>query len=1346
MKTKKMTKALLSVALVMAMLFSMCIVGFTGVSAAGLDLNYEFAYKNAGYAEGRLSLSGTSGTYILYWSNDTGALEGYAGIAQIEASSSKKYFNMPANTAIPAGATKVIAVKSGTTPTVANASAVFDIPADKQFKGGTKQYDFMALSDIHIDYGNWYTYAKEHLANSLEVAAKRDVEFITTCGDNMNGNSGTDKYSEEWKTYQKIIASSNYNNPIYETNGNHETYNDGGNITDDIPYTFGLETYKTATGLNVITGKMQKETYYEKTINGDHYIFMVLELSKDPGKSNEFTDAQLTWLEKLLDKYEGDGHRVFINEHALFRGYGAGDNKISPLYGAGLVDTYPQVKRLKGILEEHKDVIFFSGHTHIDFKYGYNFDNENGKTAYTVHIPSNASTTHPNSSNTGLDYIHDINSSQGYLVDVYDDYVILNGTDLAFNLICPSYTYMVDYTGQTLEKNELEEIVYDTVTVTVDVSNLTDAPQSVVCIAVDEGNSANNQSIPMTKNADGTYSAKVIAEYSSVYFAINGDTGVKTSAFPVANCKITLGSQKLTYTPSGSVTTNVHAHVWGDGGDGTTWPGVPMTLGNDGKYTALVPASDFTGVVFDEGKDADQTSDLNFADYASDFVADVYINLDGDNPTEPATNPTQATPVATEPSEPAETDPSEIVTKPTEPSVPTTQPTDPTESTPTEPEVDELAPVVIVEYDDGCFFVEAYAADGAEDVQFKFAVSGTTVQDYSDKSRAMFSVASDGMYVLEVNAKYSDGTEHKSTVMIEVKDGEAILPEMPERPTAPKTEPIETSTPDETVPTTETTAPQVEYMYGDADLNEKINVKDATTVQKHTAKMLTLEDKALTQADVTGDGKVNIKDATSIQKYVAKLITVFPVEEGAAELASVGASSTLMNEVKNVLSKEYQYASYDAYMALKKAYMNNVSDTELNKAYTDYKTMKSNNPVSNPGGTANIGDINIGQTGQGSPVLPGPTFGGGSSGGSSGDNSGGNSGGSSGGTTDMIKIYFVKPDDWENAYLYSYYGSGTVATTIWSSAYPGNKMTFVETDDNGSNIYVGEVPADINVIKFADGSSTNLRTDVIETFKDGICFKLGASFGTNKWYVDEYAYAGNDSGNEDNQGGNNDNQGGNTGGDTGSFKVYAINSANWSTLAAHVWNTGGSGTTWPGTVMTKTSDKVNGFDVYSVSFDKEYGNIIFNDNKVDGAAQTDTLAFQTGKYYDVKTGLCYDKLSDVPAPSKTNANVFLAGEFNSWSTTKNEFSFKAEGDTVCYLEMDLAANTSYKFKVITYSSTNEIEWRGLKNDGATITDSVADIVCSRNEKGDATMTTKAAGKYVFVFDTVNYTLSITFPG
>lgn len=67
-----------------------------------------------GYADGTIKLTAPSGTYKLYWADDEKALEGYDAIGSVSFSStSTKSVSMPANTAIPNGATKVIAVKSG---------------------------------------------------------------------------------------------------------------------------------------------------------------------------------------------------------------------------------------------------------------------------------------------------------------------------------------------------------------------------------------------------------------------------------------------------------------------------------------------------------------------------------------------------------------------------------------------------------------------------------------------------------------------------------------------------------------------------------------------------------------------------------------------------------------------------------------------------------------------------------------------------------------------------------------------------------------------------------------------------------------------------------------------------------------------------------------------------------------------------------------------------------------------------------------------------------------------------------------------------------------------------------
>lgn len=92
-------------------------------------------------------------------------------------------------------------------------------------------------------------------------------------------------------------------------------------------------------------------------------------------------------------------------------------------------------------------------------------------------------------------------------------------------------------------------------------------------------------------------------------------------------------------------------------------------------------------------------------------------------------------------------------------------------------------------------------------------------------------------------------------------------------PTTTPTEPA--STPDETDPTTSSTepsstAPVEGYILGDADSNGKVNVKDATLIQKYIAKMSVEID--LDAALANEQTYLSIKDATVIQKYVAKLL------------------------------------------------------------------------------------------------------------------------------------------------------------------------------------------------------------------------------------------------------------------------------------------------------------------------------------------------------------------------------------------------------------------------------------------------------------------------------------------
>lgn len=70
---------------------------------------------------------------------------------------------------------------------------------------------------------------------------------------------------------------------------------------------------------------------------------------------------------------------------------------------------------------------------------------------------------------------------------------------------------------------------------------------------------------------------------------------------------------------------------------------------------------------------------------------------------------------------------------------------------------------------------------------------------------------------------------------------------------------------------TQPVASESSAIFGDANMDGKVNVKDATDIQKVVAKIKQSDDISELLADVNEDKKVNIKDATEIQKWLAKL-------------------------------------------------------------------------------------------------------------------------------------------------------------------------------------------------------------------------------------------------------------------------------------------------------------------------------------------------------------------------------------------------------------------------------------------------------------------------------------------
>ena len=139
------------------------------------------------------------------------------------------------------------------------------------------------------------------------------------------------------------------------------------------------------------------------------------------------------------------------------------------------------------------------------------------------------------------------------------------------------------------------------------------------------------------------------------------------------------------------------------------------------------------------------------------------------------------------------------------------------------------------------------------------------------------------------------------------------------------------------------------------------------------------------------------------------------------------------------------------------------------------------------------------------------------------------------------------------------------------------------------------------------------------------------------------------------------------------YTFYAINSAQWPTVAAHYWGGADGGSSWPGADMVKESETINGFNIYSITISSDFTNIMFT-NKIDGDNNKKTADLTTegndGKYYDIKGAKWYASLSEVPV----SYDYYVIGTINGWTLEDANYGMKDDDkDGVYEKQITLAA-------------------------------------------------------------------------
>ena len=439
-------------------IFMAILAFFSSLSLPGLNsparIEYAFSDAQSGCAGGTVTVSAKMpGEYALFWGDGdehklsaaTGAGSiPYSEFCTVTVSKGAGATSVYHYTAIPEGAETVLAYQGKTFRGSAS------IPAEKQTQTGELLYSFGALSDVHFNRYNASGSGDDAcivFRNALDFLKKCDVDFVGIAGD--IGNSGEE---DSLRKYDRIV--SDYDFPVYTCTGNHDVGFDHWQewwlqyANRDVYGNPGRSDIElAANGLDFV--------YKPDVMGGDVCVFLsqrYWDYNKET--SRLLDDDQLDWLEAKFEQYRD--RTVYLFFHTFM----ADDNN-DPRMGEGnLVNnkgfTYDLVYtvgtadevRMRALLKQYKNVVFFNGHSHWDFD-SYTLNEQTNITSYGgqyatfVHVPSVSS---PRSITKNASDKTELNmkSSQGYLVSVYDNGIVLTGVEFCGREFLSYATFHVD--------------------------------------------------------------------------------------------------------------------------------------------------------------------------------------------------------------------------------------------------------------------------------------------------------------------------------------------------------------------------------------------------------------------------------------------------------------------------------------------------------------------------------------------------------------------------------------------------------------------------------------------------------------------------------------------------------------------------------------------------------------------------------------------------------------------------------------------------------------------------------------------------------------------------------------
>lgn len=273
-------------------------------------------------------------------------------------------------------------------------------------------------SDNHLDVNSKENSKRirtvRKVLSDVQKSLRRFDAYITV------GDTTSRGLTENWEAVKKCFKGFNPAENIIFTLGNHDSWSEDGYEG----YADGIKNYLKYSK-EICRNDIDKP-YFVKIINGYHFIFLGTDGVPENEDCASLSQEQKLWFASEMERAEKSGKPVFVfchqsinTYHGLSRTWEAKENPDFPPEIGGIGKDSDDIRK---ILASHKNVYYFSGHSHMALcgeksaeKNGFaTFENHDG--VNFINLPCLTRSCHHGG---------DERIGQGAVLEVYDDKVVI---------------------------------------------------------------------------------------------------------------------------------------------------------------------------------------------------------------------------------------------------------------------------------------------------------------------------------------------------------------------------------------------------------------------------------------------------------------------------------------------------------------------------------------------------------------------------------------------------------------------------------------------------------------------------------------------------------------------------------------------------------------------------------------------------------------------------------------------------------------------------------------------------------------------------------------------------------